>query len=163
MPDVSDFLLAIESYFDQNATAIANDILADSIETWEIDDVVIQREMQEDAADGAQYRMKLATDSASWQGYQVGRLDKFTEGGYDQLIDWVLDPGAQHCETCLEYARNSPYPANRLPGIPGQAPTICNGSCRCSLVPHAIAAALIYTFEVELVLSELQREYRIAA
>jgi len=134
-PVVDKFVLSIDAYFESNAQRIANDLLRDSIESWTYDDVEISREVIEDAADNAQYRMDLATDSASWQGYQIGRLDAFTEGRPDQLINWELDPGAEHCDTCLQYAANSPYPANALPGIPGQAPTLCNGSCRCSLVP----------------------------
>jgi len=134
-PIVDNLVLAIDAYFESNAQRIANDLLQESIESWRYDDVEISREVIEDAADSAQYRMTLATDSAAWQGFQLGRLDAFTEGRPDQLIAWELDPGAEHCDTCLEYEAGSPYPANALPGIPGQAPTLCNGSCRCSLVP----------------------------
>lgn len=135
MPVFENFETVIRARFESDAEGIANDLFAETLEAWEFDDIKITRELIQDAGDGAQYRMNLGTSSAAWQGYQGGRLDAFTEGRPDQLIAWVLDNQAQHCDTCLEYAAGSPYPATSLPGIPGQAPTICNGSCRCSLVP----------------------------
>lgn len=129
------FETLITARLERDGEKIATDLFSDLLETWEYDDVQITRELVEDAVDGAQYRLNLGADMAAWSGNQLGRLDAFTEGRPDQLIHWELDPGADHCDTCLEYNKRSPFKATELPGIPGQAPTDCNGSCRCNLVP----------------------------
>ena len=76
--------------------------------------------------------MDRAADSIGWRGYQLGRVDAMAAAG--KRFNWVLDGGAENCDTCLAYAAGGPYDIDSLPGIPADAPTICNGGCRCDLV-----------------------------
>lgn len=137
MPQRADrFLTLIKATFTNNAEAIMQDMMTEAIYATTGDtDVVISQQLIDVEADRAQYRLELAADSAAWQGFQAGQLEVL-ETAEDE-IDWELEPGADHCPTCLVYAAGSPYTAFTLPGIPAQAATECNGSCRCNLKRHA--------------------------
>jgi len=131
MPRANRFRVMIEGRFERDATRIAKDMLKQTFIAWEGDDAIITQEIINDEIESSQYRLELAADSAAWQGFQVGRLDQMEQ--QEGLINWVLEPTAEHCPTCLEFAASSPYTAATLPGIPAQANTECNGSCRCNL------------------------------
>jgi hypothetical protein len=51
------------------------------------------------------------------------------------LLDWVLDPEAEHCEGCEDAAAGAPYSADEMPGWPGEQD--CLDHCRCTIVPEA--------------------------
>jgi hypothetical protein len=126
----------IEGRFERDATRIAKDMLKQAFMAWESDEAIITQEIIDDEVELSQYRLELAADSAAWQGFQVGRLDEMEQ--QEILINWVLEPAAEHCPTCLAFAAGSPYTAATLPGVPAQANTECNGSCRCNLEPAGI-------------------------
>jgi len=135
MPAADTFATAIKGRFADDIAGIVDDMAQAAVKIWDMGDAVISEELIQVATDDAQYRLDLAVDSAGWQGYQAGRVDAIAgEGG---RFRWNLDPGANHCETCLEYAAGGPYTFDELVstiGIPGDAPTICDGGCRCNLV-----------------------------
>lgn len=76
-------------------------------------------------------RVDMMADSLTWQAYQLGMAQGVFETS--DIVTWNLDPGAEHCETCQEYAAIRYFTKETLPGIPGNAPTICDGGCRCYL------------------------------
>ena len=134
MPKTIDsYAMKIIARFQADLTGMADDLFAETIGAMKFEDFTIIEQMVYTAADEVQLRFEMAADSAAWQGYQLGRVEAMDMTG--QQFAWVLDPGAQHCETCLEYASGGPYTMETLPGIPGDAPTICDGGCRCNLVP----------------------------
>ena len=53
----------------------------------------------------------------------------------DELLDWVLDPTAEHCEGCLERASRPAmtFAEHEAEGLPGSANTECQEYCRCTL------------------------------
>jgi len=54
-------------------------------------------------------------------------------GNKPQGVTWQLDPGAEHCDSCLEYEGH--YDSwDALPTVPG-GDVDCQGSCRCELKP----------------------------
>jgi hypothetical protein len=135
MPVTDEMLTTIVGRFENDIQRIGRDLLRDAVKAWQYEDFAITEETINVSADDSQYRLDLAADSAAWQGFQVGRVDAIAESG-DQFL-WQLDPGANHCETCLEYSAGGPYTLDELVttvGIPGDAPTICDGGCRCNLI-----------------------------
>ena len=58
----------------------------------------------------------------------------------NQLYRWVLDPGVEHCEDCLERADREPmtWAEWELIGIPKAGTTQCNINCYCALEPETI-------------------------
>lgn len=134
MAAADDFAVTIKGRFAKDITGIVDDMARTATKIWELGDATIVEELIEIAEDDAQYRLGLAVDSAGWQGFQTGRVDAIAESG--DRFRWILDPGADHCETCIAYAAGGPYVFEELVstiGIPGDAPTICDGGCRCSL------------------------------
>lgn len=133
---VDDYLVKIVGRFDDDLAKIGADMLAESQKVFDLGDGDFAIEQLVDVIDDqTQYRLDLATDSAAWQAYQIGRVDAMDDAG--MMFNWVLDNLAQHCNTCPQYAAGGPYTVDTLPGIPGDAPTECNGGCRCDLVPVA--------------------------
>jgi hypothetical protein len=61
-------------------------------------------------------------------------------GDVGVLMTWELDPGADHCENCPEFADGGPYcdpddpveDVDPLPAFPGDG-TDCFSNCRCTL------------------------------
>lgn len=133
MPPVDDMALAIEARFYEDIERMLNDMK--NIQVWTFDDFTIAEARIDMSAEEIQYRMSMAVDSAAWQGYELGRVEIIDARG--QKFKWVLDPGAQHCADCIAYAASGPYTLEELPGIPGDAPTDCNGGCRCDLIEVA--------------------------
>lgn len=80
-------------------------------------------------------RVDMMADSLTWQAYQLGTAQALFE--FHDIIVWNLDPTAEHCDTCLEYAAIRYFTPETLPGIPGSAPTICDGGCKCYLTSPA--------------------------
>lgn len=76
-------------------------------------------------------RVDMMADSLTWQAYQLGRAQSLFEK--QEVIEWNLSPEAEHCDTCLEYSAIRYFTIDTLPGIPGEAPTICDGGCKCYL------------------------------
>jgi len=85
----------------------------------------------ERAFDENERRVDLYAESLTWQAFQLGTAQSV----FDQqdIIIWNLDPEAEHCNTCLQYAAIRYFTQETLPGMPGSAPTICDGGCRCYL------------------------------
>lgn len=84
-------------------------------------------------------RIGLQAD-ITWSGFQDGYLDAATadQAGLRLQLWWELEPAAQHCDDCPEYAAGSPYDApgsggNELDATPGDGHTQCGASCKCSL------------------------------
>lgn len=50
----------------------------------------------------------------------------------ERMVEWVLEPTADHCDDCLEIAEGSPYAFSELPTIPG-GDVQCGSNCRCML------------------------------
>jgi len=134
MPAADAIAVAIKGRFADDIAGIVDDMAKTATKIWNLGDATIYEELIQVATDDAQYRLDLAVDSAGWQGFQTGRVDAIAEGG--GRFRWKLDPGATHCEICIEYSIGGPYTLDELVstiGIPGDAPTICNGGCRCNL------------------------------
>lgn len=53
--------------------------------------------------------------------------------GSDSVVDWVVDPAAEHCEDCVFLAKNGPYTPDTLPTTPGAGLCRCLSSCKCKL------------------------------
>ena len=53
----------------------------------------------------------------------------------EELLDWVLDPTAEHCEGCLERAARPAmtFAEHEKEGLPGSADTECQEYCKCTL------------------------------
>lgn len=135
MPRADRFRTIVTARFESNSQRIAGDLMKEAILAFSQDDIQITEELIDLELERSIYRLEFAADSAAWQGYQVGRLAEMEN--QEVNINWVLEPGADHCPTCLAFAAGSPYTAATLPGIPAQANTECNGSCRCNLEPVA--------------------------
>ena len=133
MPDPDVIMSGIVQRFDTDIQRIGTDVLHDAFLAWQYGDFTIVQETIDAAAEDAQYRIDLAVDSAAWQGFEVGRVDAMVAA--DSMIAWELEPLAEHCPTCLDFAAGGPYTIDNLPGIPGDADTECDGSCRCNLIP----------------------------
>lgn len=85
----------------------------------------------------------------SWLGKVGGRID---QGGstlfqlasnapmekVDKMMEWALDPMAEHCDSCLAQAALGPRPFSEIPW-PGSQPdagkTNCTIYCRCQIIP----------------------------
>ena len=78
-----------------------------------------------------EFRLPMMSESLTWQAYQLGTAQAIFE--QSDIIEWNLDPQAEHCDTCLQYSAIRYFTPETLPGIPGNAPTICDGGCRCWL------------------------------
>ena len=76
-------------------------------------------------------RVEMMAGSLTWQSYQLGMAQALFEDS--EIVEWNLDLGAEHCDTCLEYSAIRYFTVDTLPGIPGEADTECNGGCRCWL------------------------------
>jgi len=134
MPAADAIATSIKGRFANDIAGIVDDVAQTAGKIWDLGDATIFEELISVATDDAQYRLDLAVDSAGWQGFQAGRVDAIAEAGNG--FWWKLDPGANHCETCIEYSMGGPYTLDELVstiGIPGDAPTICDGGCRCNL------------------------------
>lgn len=57
------------------------------------------------------------------------------EGVDTKLFSWELDPGANHCQDCLDRSSRSPmsYREWELIGLPQSGNTLCNIHCYCKL------------------------------
>ncbi len=60
-----------------------------------------------------------------------------TLGGFDVLMDWVLDDDVEHCTgdglTCEDIAAGGPYAVGDLPTWPKDCDTPCMDRCYCSI------------------------------
>jgi hypothetical protein len=79
----------------------------------------------------AEDRVTMMADSLTWQAYQLGMAQGIFETS--PIVTWNLDSSAEHCDTCLQYSAIRYFTKDTLPGIPGAAPTICDGGCKCYL------------------------------
>ncbi len=87
----------------------------------------------------AAVRIDLQADVA-WSGAQDGytQMALGDPARPYNFIYWILDPGAQHCSDCPDYAAGSPYgwPGshnNELSATPGDGSTACGAACKCDL------------------------------
>lgn len=136
MPAADVFATTIQGRFQQDIKRMADNIVTEALKIFELGDITIVQEELTILEDDIGHRVSMAADSAAWQGYQTGRVDAIAE--FDDGFRWSLDPGADHCADCIQRAAGGPYTMDDLLtkiGIPGDAPTKCNGGCRCSLGP----------------------------
>ncbi|MDE2104315.1 MAG: hypothetical protein KGL39_44165 [Patescibacteria group bacterium] len=87
-------------------------------------------------------RIGLQAD-ITWSGFQDGYVDAASadRAGLKLQLWWELEPSAQHCDDCPQYAAGSPYDApgsaasggNELNATPGDGHTACGASCKCGL------------------------------
>lgn len=136
MPAGDDFMVQVTVRFLDDVDAIVEDVVASAQQAWLMGDTTITSELIDMDADAVDLRLAQAVDSATWQGYQAGRVDVIAGPDGEGLFWWDLDPGAQHCADCLARAAGGPYTLTQLVteiGMPGDAPTECDGGCRCSL------------------------------
>ena len=129
---VDNIAVTIEVKIANFLLGFATDMLAGWQEIVLYNEVGAREKLIDALAGDIERRVSMSADSFSWQGYQLGRVEKIEERG--GMFRWVLDPGADHCNTCIAYAAGGPYTLDTLPGIPGDAPTDCNGGCRCDLI-----------------------------
>ena len=112
---------------------LANDIetqsarIIDVGREGEIEWMVTQRRIFRDN----EKRVSMMGDSLTWQANQLGVFQGLAME--EKQFKWNLNAGAEHCETCLEYASIGDFTLETLPGIPGSAPTVCDGGCKCYL------------------------------
>ena len=80
--------------------------------------------------------------SVAWAGEQAGYAEAAAADGL--LLEWQLDPRAEHCDTCPKLALLPPLPLDLWPTLPGEGATECNVGCRCCMraVPGAKPASL---------------------
>lgn len=136
MPAADKFAIAIKARFVADLENMAIDLHEGAVKAWGLGDMDVFEEVITLVGDDMQYRLGLAVDSAGWQGYQTGRVDAIAEA--DDAFRWILDPAANHCGDCILRSEGGPYTMDELVdtvGIPGDAPTECDGGCRCSLEP----------------------------
>jgi len=136
VPAADAFAVTIRGRFERDIKRMAEDVITETLRIFELGDATIIQEEFSIAEDDIGHRISMGADSAGWQGYQIGRVDAIAEA--DQGFRWNLDPGAQHCADCIARAAGGPYTMEDLLtriGIPGDAPTECDGGCRCSLGP----------------------------
>jgi len=92
---------------------------------------------------------RTLTDEVGVFGPFVGDIEKYTddlssviaqtasnsEFDPEELLDWVLDPTAEHCDGCLERASRPPmtFVEHETEGLPGSADTECAEYCKCTL------------------------------
>lgn len=138
MAVLDEFVTKIIARFDRDFQNIGSVIEGEVIKTWEVEDAVIVEELVDTTLADVDRRIDMATESMAWQGEQVGRIDAIDESGY--LFGWELDPAAQHCDDCISRSQGGPYTMNDLlsyVGLPGDAPTECDGGCRCRIIAWA--------------------------
>lgn len=68
--------------------------------------------------------------SVVWAAEQAGYA--FAAGRDGLLLDWQLDPAADHCPDCPALATLPPMPLQMWPTFPGEGLTECRTGCRCS-------------------------------
>lgn len=99
----------------------------------------IQLDELDDAESALGVRIGLQADLtwASMQGgYYDGNLHDPANPFY--WVSWNLEPLANHCPTCPDYAARSPYGPpgsgdNELDATPGDGHTECGAACKCDL------------------------------
>lgn len=130
---LSDEEQRILARFMADIERLANDMEAtvNIIKIGRQEDIPFVQTEIERAFDENGRRIDLFADSLTWQTYQLGSAQAIFD--QQEIIIWNLDPEAEHCNTCLEYSAVRYFTQETLPGIPGQAPTICDGGCRCYL------------------------------
>jgi hypothetical protein len=128
---LSDEEQRILARFEADIKRLANDMEAQAtiIKIGRQGDIPYVQVEIERAFDENKNRVDLFADSLTWQGYQLGSAQAIFD--QQEIIVWNLDPEAEHCNTCLEYSAVRYFTQETLPGVPGQAPTICDGGCRC--------------------------------
>ena len=141
MPQVADQVATeITARFSRDLDRLADDMVnaVNSIDrqVWDYGDVEIIQETISTAQKDADRRTNAGLDSAAWQGYQVGKVERYEQSG--EGFRWKLDAGADHCDDCLfraAYGKLTIEDILTWCGIPANARTACNGGCRCDLVP----------------------------
>lgn len=104
-----------------------------------ISDNEIIKGLQADQENGQGLFKKLAGDiESNIDETSFGLFGSFSNNWNDtvNLYDWILDPSAEHCDSCLFQAGRGSLPINEFP-IPGTQPTEgatnCNEYCKCTL------------------------------
>jgi len=139
MPAADAFATTIQARFESDIARMADNIVTEALRIYELGDITVVQEELEIIEDEIGHRISMAADSAAWQGYQAGRVDAIAGEGAG--FRWSLDPAAENCPDCIERAAGGPYTMEDLLtriGIPGDAPTECDGGCRCSLGPWGV-------------------------
>lgn len=95
--------------------------------------------------------------------YHTGRVSGQSA---DTEIYWRLDPGASHCDDCLELSRLSPFVKDTLPTTPKAGACRCLSRCACQLEfvpssPAAIAAIRRNNLNARYILARFKRRRRL--
>jgi len=133
LKSLSDEEQRILARFEADINRLANDMEAqvNIIKIGKQGDIPFVQAEIERAFDENGNRIDLFADSFTWQAFQLGSAQAIFD--QQEIIIWNLDPEAEHCLTCLELAAIKYFTLDTLPGIPGQALTVCDGGCRCYL------------------------------
>jgi len=131
---------AIDAAVDNVTTEVAR------LETLGMSRVAIKEKLLVDLANNTGIFAKLVNDAGRVASDGVNMMNQaaYYQGVVDdmnELYYWTLDPGAEHCDDCLDRAT---WPAMTFAewqdnGLPGSGVTRCGHNCRCSLVPADIA------------------------
>lgn len=80
------------------------------------------------------WRVQLQAE-VSWVGLQDGYAagGASDSAGVFDVINWDLEPGANHCFDCVVVASGSPYTLATLNQTPGDGRTECGAGCKCDL------------------------------
>jgi hypothetical protein len=130
--------MEISIRFSRDLDRLADDLVESVSDrtVWDSGDFQIIQETVTQGKQKANSRTAMGLDSAAWQGYQVGKVERFEASG--EKFRWKLDPGANHCDDCLLRAAHGVLTMEDILtwcGIPANARTECNGGCRCDLEP----------------------------
>ncbi len=91
------------------------------------------------------FRDDMAAGRVKTEKQAVWRARLYGEGAgglYNQTVSenlpqmkayWHMTPTAAHCNTCLQMAKDSPWPSHQLPRLPRDGSTDCRGNCKCFL------------------------------
>lgn len=132
---VSDAIsTAIRAGAFETASAIEAIASAPWLDDWHTRVAAIQQQQADGVISNAQAASQLqrTTDNAIWRAYQAERANQAAAAGLD-MVEWVLDPTAEHCSDCLQLAVGSPYTIDELDQSPGDGQTECSVGCRCDL------------------------------
>jgi hypothetical protein len=83
--------------------------------------------------DGALDESAISNRANYYQERLRGTANEAWCGSLDaeELIDWILDDGADSCTVCPDLAENSPYSPGDMPTWPGANETPCLFNCAC--------------------------------
>lgn len=94
--------------------------------------------------------------------YSAGQVSGMST---DTVVDWIVNPSAEHCEDCIFLSNNSPYTPETLPTTPGAGLCRCLSSCKCTLKFRVVGEQTVLKVKVgsrnkETMLRSIQKAQR---